>query len=51
MKILDKIEAELGDPSLDELITAPLHEKLAEDIELLDGASYDFDMEPCRPAV
>ena len=45
VKILDKIEAELGDPSLDELITAPLHEKLAEDIELLDGASYDFDME------
>ena len=45
VKILDKIEAELGDPSLDELITAPLHEKLAEDIELLDGASYDFDMD------
>ena len=45
VKILDKIEAELGDPRLDELLTAPLHEKLSEDIELLDGASYDFDMD------
>ena len=45
VRILDKVEAELGDPALDDLITAPLHEKLAEDIELLDGASYDFDMD------
>ena len=45
VRILDKIEAELGDSRLDELLTAPLHEKLTEDIELLDGASYDFDLE------
>ena len=43
--VLNKIETELGDPKLDELITPLLHEKLTEDIELLDGASYDFDLE------
>ena len=37
------IKAKLGDSDLDDLITAPLHETLANDIELLDGASYDFD--------
>lgn len=37
--------AKLGDPNLDSLITAPLHETLAMDIELLDGASYEFDRE------
>ncbi len=40
-----EIQAALGDPGLDELITAPLHEQLADDIELLDGASYEFDLE------
>ncbi len=39
------IKAKLGDSDLDDLITAPLHETLANDIELLDGASYDFDKE------
>ena len=39
------IKAKLGDSNLDDLITAPLHETLAESIELLDGASYDFDQE------
>lgn len=39
------ISAKLGDADLDELITAPLHETLAADIELLDGASYEFDCE------
>ena len=38
-------KAKLGDSDLDELITKPLHEKLLEDMELLDGASYDFDKE------
>ncbi|MEG1863671.1 MAG: GTP-binding protein, partial [Oscillospiraceae bacterium] len=38
-----KISAKLGDSNLDELITAPLHEVLAADVELLEGASYDFD--------
>ncbi len=44
-RMVAEIQAELGDPGLDELITAPLHEQLAEDIELLDGASYEFDLE------
>ncbi len=44
-RMVAEIQAELGDSNLDELITAPLHEQLAEDIELLDGASYDFDLE------
>ena len=39
------ISAKLGDPGLDDLITAPLHETLVNDIELLDGASYEFDKE------
>ena len=43
VKILEKTEAGLEDERLDEIITAPLREKLAEDIELLDGASYEFD--------
>ena len=44
-KMVAEITAELGDSNLDDLITAPLHQQLAEDIELLDGASYDFDLE------
>ena len=41
-------EVDLSDPSLDELITPWLHETLSEDIELLDGASYEFDIEAVR---
>ena len=33
---------------IDELISAPLREKLEEDIELLDGASDEFDLERVR---
>ncbi|WP_343210585.1 peptide chain release factor 3 [Anaerolentibacter hominis] len=44
-KEIEAIEAELGDPGLDELITGELHAKLAEEIELLDGASEEFDLE------
>lgn len=33
-----------GDPRLDELLGEHLHQQLSDDIELLDGASYDFDM-------
>ena len=45
VRMVEKIETELGDPSLDELITAPLHRQLADDVELLDGAGMDFDLE------
>ena len=41
-------EVELNDPSLDSLIGADLHAALSEDIELLDGASEDFDLEAVR---
>lgn len=45
---IEHIEAELGDSNLDELITKELHEKLNEDVELLDGASDEFDLEKVR---
>ena len=41
-------EVDLSDPSLDELITPWLHETLSDDIELLDGASYEFDIDAVR---
>ena len=41
----ESVEAKLGDEGLDELLTKPLHDKLAEDVELLDGASDEFDLE------
>ena len=45
VKMVDEIEAELGDPALDGLIGAENHQKLAEDIELLDGAAEEFDLD------
>ena len=44
-KEVDTVEVSLGDPSVDELIGSVNHEKLMEDIELLDGASDELDME------
>ena len=41
-------EVDLSDPALDQLITPALHETLSDDIELLDGASYEFDIEKVR---
>ena len=41
-------EADLSDPSLDSLIGEDLHSTLCDDIELLDGASYEFDIEKVR---
>ncbi|MBE5937928.1 MAG: peptide chain release factor 3 [Lachnospiraceae bacterium] len=41
----DVVEAKVGDDGLDELLTHELHEKLIEDIELLDGASDEFDID------
>ena len=45
VKMVDEVEAELGDARLDDLIGAANHEKLAEDIELLDGAAEEFDLD------
>lgn len=43
-KEAEVIEASLEDENLDSLLTAPLAQTLKDDIELLDGASYDFDL-------
>ncbi len=46
---LDKIECDLSDTEkLDELIGERLRTELCEQIELLDGASFDFDIEKVR---
>ncbi len=47
-KEIDTAEAELGDPGLDDLIGKVNHDTLAEEIELLDGASDEFDLERVR---
>ncbi len=47
---LATMQATLGDADLDEKIGAEAHAQLAEDIELLDGASYDFDVNEIRHA-
>ena len=47
---LNATKANIGDPKLDELIGEAFHKQLAEDIELLDGASYDFNMDEIRHA-
>ncbi len=41
----EAVEAKVGDDGLDELLTPELHEKLIEDIELLDGASDEYDLD------
>ena len=48
VRMVEAIEATLGDPKLDELITAPLHAQLSDDVELLDGAGMEFDEETVR---
>ncbi len=47
-KRVGEIEAELGAPELDELIGAENHRNLMDDIELLDGADHEFDLEAVR---
>jgi len=41
-------QVSLDDPQLDDLIGAPLHQRLADEIELLDGAACEFDLERVR---
>ena len=41
-------EVELSDPALDDMLGENLHRTLSDDIELLDGASYDFDINKVR---
>ncbi len=45
---VEKREIELDDPELTSLIGEELHNTLVDDVELLDGASYEFDMEKVR---
>ncbi len=44
MKEVESIEAVIGDPSLDEIIGKLAHEKLKEEIELVEGATDEFDL-------
>ncbi len=44
-KKVGEIESELGDPALDDLIGAENHQNLMDDIELLDGADNEFDLD------
>ncbi|MCI9669510.1 MAG: GTP-binding protein, partial [Oscillospiraceae bacterium] len=45
---VEKEELDIGDPRLEELLGTSLYTALTDDIELLDGASYEFDMEEVR---
>lgn len=45
---VETVEAKLGDAGLDELITKEYHDILVDEIELLDGASDEFDLEKVR---
>ncbi len=45
---VEEVEAELGDPALDELVGEENHRALMDDIELLDGADHEFDLEAVR---
>lgn len=42
---VEKLEAKLGDPNLDDIIGRENHQNLVDEIELLDGASSAFDLE------
>ena len=44
-KKVDEIEATLGDEALNELIGEDNHKNLMDDIELLDGADSEFDLD------
>ena len=47
-KRVAEVEAGLGDAALDELIGEENHRTLMDDIELLDGADHEFDLEAVR---
>ena len=44
-KEVDSVEVNLGDSNLDEIIGSENHKRLMDEIELLDGASDEFDLE------
>ncbi len=45
VKKVNETEAELGDAALDQLLTPYLHQQLVDEIELLDGAAEEFDLD------
>ena len=45
---VDKTEVELSDPGLESLLGQELCQTLRDDVELLDGASFEFDMDQVR---
>jgi len=47
-KEVNTVEVELGDEALDSLVGKENHDILSEEIELLDGASSEFDLETVR---
>ncbi len=48
MKEVETVSASLGDTGLDDLIGAEAHQALCEEIELLDGAADEFDLDRVR---
>jgi peptide chain release factor 3 len=48
MKEVESVSAVIGDPSLDDIIGKKAHEKLKEEIELVEGAMDEFDLEKVR---
>lgn len=44
-KEVESVEVSLGDPNLDDIIGSENHKTLVDEIELLDGASDEFDLE------
>ena len=50
VKMVDEITAELGAPEMDELIGAANHQKLADDIELLDAPPKSLTWTLCSTA-
>ena len=47
-KEVDTVKVSIGDPGLDDLIGKVNHDTLSEEIDLLDGASDEFDMDRVR---
>jgi len=48
MKEVESVSAVIGDPALDDTIGKKAHEKLQEEIELVEGAMDEFDLERVR---
>jgi peptide chain release factor 3 len=48
MKEVDSVEVTIGDAKTDEVIGREAHDKLSEEIELLDGAAQEFDLAAVR---